>query len=928
MEKSTVFFIVELVYNSGMYRNAWWCSDESLGGPCIKLSTWDSKGNRVRLTKPFSPYLYIEHQRGTYKSLFNTKLIKKEFNQPWERERYLKQNERKRIYEKFDVTQQFLLDEYWDKVDKPEFTENPLRVIFFDIEVDPLPNGEFPKPDEAKAEINIITAYDSLVKKYYVFSKNDYNGNGLIKQAIFVKCENEKDLLKRFIEFWQDRDYPDIVAGWNSNGFDYPYTFNRIRKVIGDAAFYSLSPYGVIYEREAVDKMQKKIIRYSVAGVDIMDYQEIYAKIKVVKQESYKLDYICNMELGIGKVDYQGCRTIYEFMEKHWDTFVEYNVRDVELLVKLDAKMRYMDILRMISNIGCVPYTKGITTIQVINGAICRLARKRGVQVHTFRGTDDPNKVGGFVSSNPGFYNCVVTYDASSLYPSLVRSNNMSPETKVGMCYFDFNRDVYEGDDSDMLTWKDIQGHERRINRGQLKQFIKKFDLVLSANGCVFTQQVEGLFPEFMRTYYENRSKERKDIKKLNAANEELENQIKANKGNKELIKELKAKIKENDFVIEQKDIMQYTIKILINSAYGAINSHDNQLGDDDIGNAICSMGSKSIQQMNKFARQFVDMKRKELGYDGDIDWERVVVFNDTDSLGIDFSGVGIKMFDGDKVTDKGYDLVNEADDFFSKEFPAWYEKFTNSHNCCLYFKREKICDAGLYLTKLKNADEAAKKNYVLHILDNEGVKHPKFKYTGVKFARSVMPSNLKEMGKRIVENMMLTQDRTSTQQMINQLYRDYCDMSPIDKAETKKCNNMEKYTNLRVEKVVKGKEVKFLTYDNMGKKIVIPGHIRIAQNYNKVLKDKNLTNLLEVNSGDVVKIVPVERDNPWELKQICFLDEWPIEFDEYFKIDDKTGFEKIIYEELKRYYQTMGWPPFNPALNYEFSLFDILGIS
>ena len=138
----------------------------------------------------------------------------------------------------------------------------------------------------------------------------------------------------------------------------------------------------------------------------------------------------------------------------------------------------------------------------------------------------------------------------------------------------------------------------------------------------------------------------------------------------------------------------------------------------------------------------------------------------------------------------------------------------------------------------------------------------------------------------------------------------------------------MEKYSNLRVEKVVKGKEVKFLTYDNMGKKIVIPGHIRIAQNYNKVLKDKNLTNLLEVNSGDVVKIVPVERDNPWELKQICFLDEWPIEFDEYFKIDDKTGFEKIIYEELKRYYQTMGWPPFNPALNYEFSLFDILGIS
>ena len=908
------------------YRNAWWCSDESLGGPCIKLSTWDSKGNRVRLTKPYSPYIYIEHPRGTYKSLFGTKLIKKEFEQPWDRSRYLKNNETKRIYENFDVTQQFLLDEYWDRIEDKDFTANPLRIIFFDIEVDPLPNGEFPKPEEAKAEINIITAYDSLVKKYYVFSKNEYSGEGLIKQAIFVKCKDEKDLLQRFVDMWCDRDYPDIVAGWNSNGFDYPYTFNRIKKKLGDAQYYRLSPYGVINEREAVDKMMKKITRYDVAGIDLMDYQEIYTKFKVVKQESYKLDYICTMELGVGKVDYQGM-TIYEFMEHDWNKFVEYNVRDVELIVRLDGKMRYMDILRMISNIGCVNYSKGITTIPVTNGGITRLAKARGVQIHTFRGTDDENKVGGFVSSNPGFYNCVVTYDASSLYPSLVRSNNMSPETKVGMCYFDFNRDVYYGDDSDMLTFKDIQGHERRINRGQLKIFIQKFDLVLSANGCVFTQKSEGIFPEYMRTNYENRNRERKDIKKLNAENEELEKQIKANKGNKELVKELKAKIKENDYVIEQKDIMQYTIKILINSAYGAINSRMNPLGDDDIGNAICSMGSRSIQQMNAFAREFVEAKRKELGTTSEINWDRVVVFNDTDSLGIDFSGVGIKMFDGDRVTDEGYALVQEADDFFSTEFPRWYEEKTNSHNCCLYFKREKICDGGLYLTKLNNADEAAKKNYVLHILDNEGVKHPKFKYTGVKFARSVMPANLKEMGKKIVENMMLTQDRQSTDIMINQLYKDYCEMNPTEKAETKRCNNMDKYENLRVEEVVQGKHVKYLTYDNYGKKIVIPGHIRVAQNYNKVIKEKGINKLQEIKGGDVVKIVPVEKDNEWGIDKICFLDEWPGEFDELFKIDNKTGFEKIIYEELRRYYQTMGWPAFNPTLNYEFSLFDILGI-
>lgn len=113
-----------------------------------------------------------------------------------------------------------------------------------------------------------------------------------------------------------------------------------------------------------------------------------------------------------------------------------------------------------------------------------------------------------------------------------------------------------------------------------------------------------------------------------------------------------------------------------------------------------------------------------------------------------------------------------------------------------------------------------------------------------------------------------------------------------------------------------------------MGNKIVIPGHIRIAQNYNKILKERGFTNLQEIKGGDVVKIVPVEKDNPWGIDKICFLDDWPVEFNDLFKIDNKTGFEKIIYEELRRYYQTMGWPPFNPALNYEFSLYDILGIS
>ena len=309
---------------------------------------------------------------------------------------------------------------------------------------------------------------------------------------------------------WCDRDYPDIVAGWNSNGFDYPYTFNRIKKKLGDAQFYRLSPYGVINEREAVNDFGKKMVKYDVAGLTLLDYQEVYTVFKMVKQESYKLDFICNMELGIGKVDYQGCRTIYEFMEQHWDTFVEYNVRDVDLIVKLDAKMRYLDVLKLSCYEACCNFNKGIATIPISNGALARRARERGVALPFFRGNDCEVKVGGFVSSKLGFHPSITSYDAASLHPSSIRSCNMSPETKVGMCYFDFNRDVYDGDSSDMLTFIDVQKHERRISREQLWIFIKKFDLILAPNGCVFTQKVEGILAQFMRENFDKRSQVKK----------------------------------------------------------------------------------------------------------------------------------------------------------------------------------------------------------------------------------------------------------------------------------------------------------------------------------------------------------------------------------------------------------------------------------
>lgn len=514
-----------------MYRNAWWDGKKK----AIQLRTWDRDGNRVSYPVQFKPYLYVESNKGGARSIFGTKLEKREFATPFDRSQFVKTFGTNRFFGNLDTSQQFLIDTYQDKVNSPEFSVQPLRIIFYDIEVDPLPDGQFPVPEQAKAEINIITAWDSLAKKYYIFSKYPYKGNNLIENSVFVYCENEYNLLLKFIKFWQALDYPDIVSGWNSNGFDFPYIRNRIIKVLGESMFLSLSPYGVVRDFLTVDKMQRELTKYDIAGVSNLDYLDVYAKFKIVKQESYKLDFIAEQELGYGKVDYEGM-TIYEFMSTNWDKFVEYNVRDVELLVKLEEKLRYYQILRIVSNIACTNYDKGLTTIPITNGALAIRAKQRGEVLHTFvRQESDEAKPGGFVFSNPGFHKDIVTVDATSLYPSIIMSNNISPETKVGIVHWVDDVDMYKGENEDKLILILSNGQQYKLTRDKLQFLIKEKDLILSANGCLFSQKHEGIFPEFIRDVFSKRVETKAQIKKLNKENEKIEAKLK--KLRKQLLK-------------------------------------------------------------------------------------------------------------------------------------------------------------------------------------------------------------------------------------------------------------------------------------------------------------------------------------------------------------------------------------------------------
>lgn len=375
----------------------------------------------------------------------------------------------------------------------------------------------------------------------------------------------------------------------------------------------------------------------------------------------------------------------------------------------------------------------------------------------------------------------------------------------------------------------------------------------------------------------------------------------------------LKKKIDKNNESIDTKNVTQLALKLMINSAYGAISSRSNPMGDDDLANAITDMGSTSIQKINDIAIDFVKRWRTEHNMKSlyETDYKKCLVFNDTDSAGVSLELCEVHMFDGDRITDEGYDLIEKFSNFVNDEFEKWYKSTTNSKDCRLYFKREKVCDAGLYLEK-GGSEEEAKKNYVLHILDDEGVKHPKFKYTGVKFAKSIIPTALKDAGKKIVEHMILSNDRCSTDKLVQDLYKQYCEMPLDDRSSLQRCNNIEKWIDRT---------------NNDGYRSGTPGHVRAAIRYNNALKDLNIKKYKPIESGENAKIVFVEKNNKYGIDKIAYNEAWPEEFEKVFTIDTRTGFEKLIYDEIKRFYKSMKWPAFNPAQNYEFSLYDILGI-
>ena len=837
----------------------------------IFLRTWSEEGVRIETEIPFRPYLFLEKEGADdATSIFKTSLVKKQFKNSMERKRFVDSTANKRIFHNLAPEQQFLIEMYKDQNNKPEFSKHPLKVFLLDIEVDTTVDSAFPTPEKAAVPINLITVYDTLTKSTHTWGlKQRYTPT--IPDCIYHYCKDEEDLILQFVDYWK-ADYPDIASGWNSSGFDFPYIINRFMRIFGDDFIRQLSPTGNVRGRKVFTDMGKEVTIWSIQGVSLLDYMDLYKTFSPGEKESFSLNYIAELELGEGKIAYNAV-SLGELAASDWKTFVEYNIQDVHLLVKLEEKLKFLEIARMLAYKGCTNFEAALGKVAIVTGAVSIQASKQGYVIPTFpNNMERESYEGGFVRDpEKGIQKAVVSFDVNSLYPNTIITLNISPETKIGK--------VISGDYENFtgeMTIRLINGKTHSLAADKFKMFLAKEQISLSKAGVLYSQKTKGVIPNLIDEIYNDRVKTKQELTKLKKA-----------KNKDDRAHQLK---------ITYCDTLQYTLKILLNSIYGTFANKHSSLMDIDHATSITVTGQNVSKAGGHIIDNFVKVK---YGVE-----QSITKYGDTDSLYVSIQPIldklQIPLLVEGEINPKVHEIVDKLDKHVNTEILEWARKELFSIDPRYVFKREVIADVAIFLQK---------KRYILHVLDEEGVPVDKFKYTGIELARSTTPKKVKKFIEEIIKTALLTQNFKQTNDVYRVSYASFQKLDPNDIAARTSINNLEKYSE----------GASLYKFQNK-----TPSHVKGAIAYNILIKELKIDDKYEaIQAGQKVKKLYCAK-NKYGLDAITYVSALPEEF--AIKIDWDKMFSKLVTQPTERLYNAIGWCLPEIGKEVQTDLFDMFG--
>jgi DNA polymerase elongation subunit (family B) len=850
----------------------------------------DNKGQRHFKEYPARHVFYYPDPKGKYQSIKGETLTRVTSKNLKEHRKEIAIHSNKRLFESdINPIYRCLEDNYLNQ-DAPK-----LNVAFFDIEVDFDPERGYASPEDAFMPITAIAVHLQWLNTMVCLAvppKTVSMEEAKKHVAEFPNTmlfDNEGDMLDTFLDLIQDAD---VLSGWNSEGFDIPYTVNRVTKVLSKEDTRRFCLWNQLPKKREYEKYGKAAITYDFIGRVHLDSLELYRKYTYEERHTYRLDAIAEYELGQRKTQYEG--TLDQLYNNDFRTFIEYNINDCKLLDDLDKKLKFMDLANTLAHECTVLLQTTMGAVAVTEQAIINEAHKRGMIVpnRVNREGLDTQAAGAYVAfPKKGIHEWIGSLDINSLYPSAIRALNMGPETIVGQLRQDGTKDfiaaemakgrsfagAWEGIFGSLeysavmnkevsreitIDWED--GGSDTLSAAQVYELI--FDSnqpwMLSANGTIFTYEREGIIPGLLKRWYAER---------------------------KEMQAKLKDCIKAGNKVEEEYwDKRQLVKKINLNSLYGAILNPGCRFFDNRIGQSTTLTGRAIAQHMAGKVNEIITGEFNHTG--------KAIIYGDTDSCY--FSAYTTLKRDIEKgLVPWTKEAVVQLYDTIGEEVNGTFPKFMSDAFHCpktrgevIKAGREIVASKGLFITK---------KRYAVLYYDKEGKradvdgKPGKIKAMGLDLKRSDTPVVIQDFLSEVLTRVLNGAAKEEVLEYITDFRTEFKTRPGWEKGSPKRANNISQYRD---------KETK-------AGKANMPGHVRASLNWNTLKRMNSDKYSVSVTDGAKVIVCKI-KDNPMGYTSVAYpVDE--LRLPQWFKdlpFDDAAMENAVIDEKLENLIGVLEW--------------------
>lgn len=816
-------------------------------------------GQRVYESIPYNPYLFVPSKtsQSKYHTIFGDPVGRVDFDSMTEARNFYRQYSDVQgvtVYGMNNFVYPFIYDYFKGDI---QYDVSQISICDIDIEVD-IVNSGFPDVEAANNEVTLITLKrnDTIV----VFGCQPYNNDD--PRVEYYQCKNEYHLLESFINMWNSpRFSPDIISGWYIEFFDIPYLINRISKILGVKAARKLSPWGMINERRIQTAPGVEQQTWEIVGVSNLDYQQLYKKFAYTVQESYSLDHIASQELGERKLDYSEYGSLANLQQQNWDLYVKYCIKDTELIGKLDDKLKLIDLVLAMAYGAKSNYTDTFTTVRIWDVIIHNYLLDRNMVIPPKEQPgEDRGILGGYVKDpQVGMHEWVVSLDLNSLYPSIIQQYNISPETYQGWLLN--QSECINKDHAENRALEILNGH---LNKPEIKQELHNKNITCCANFTTFKRDQQGFLPALMSKYYQQRVIYKNSMieakKKLEVCEDEKEiNQLR------------------ND--ISKFNNLQMSIKILINSAYGALANKFYRWYRKEFAEAITASGQLTTrwieQKLNLYLNKAFNTK--------DIDY---VIACDTDSVYIKAEKFLISkehLSTEDKVAYLDKICLQVLEPFIDKSYQQLFE-YVNGFENTMKMKRECIANRGIW---------TAKKRYVLNVYNQEGVSYskPKLKMMGIEAIRTSTPMVCRDAIKEALE-IIMGKTELDVQMFAREFKTRFQGLPFGQVASPRSVSELDKYRDSS-QVFKKG----------------TPINAKGSLVYNHALETLKLTRKYEqIQPGQKIKYAYCMQPNPLNTSVIACPGELPPELNMDMYIDRNKQWDKSFGEPIKSILDKIGW--------------------